>query len=172
MKRLWIFLFIFSIAGCSENKDVSDLERFTTEAFKDHTPEVEPLPALQPQAVFIYTASSLIDPFDRENLKEKVEDLPSVAGAAGPDRSRRKEPLEAFPLDSLKLVGVLAQNDQNWAVIRAPDKTVHRVKEGNYMGVNYGEILEVDDNTVAVSELVKNPVGRWEKKEANLILVE
>ncbi len=172
MKRLWIFILFLSIAGCGQNAGISDLERFTEEAFKDHTPEVEPLPALQPQAVFIYTASGLLDPFDRENLKEKVEDLPALAGADGPDQSRRKEPLEAFPLDSLKLVGVLAQNDQNWAVIRAPDKTVHRVKQGNYMGVNYGEILAVEDNTVAVSELVRNPVGRWEKKEASLILVE
>ncbi|MGI9317581.1 MAG: pilus assembly protein PilP, partial [bacterium] len=172
MNRIWMLLIFLVFTGCSENANISDLEQFTEEAFKDHTPEVEPLPALRPQAVFIYTASGLIDPFDRENLKEKIEDLPSLAGADGPDQSRRKEPLEAFPLDSLKLVGVLAQNDQNWAVIRAPDKTVHRVKQGNYMGVNFGEILAVDDNTVAVSELVKNPVGRWEKKEANLILVE
>jgi type IV pilus assembly protein PilP len=172
MKKLWIFIIFLSITGCGQNADISDLERFTEEAFKDHTPEVEPLPALQPQAVFIYTASGLLDPFDRDNLKEKAENLPALAGADGPDQSRRKEPLEAFPLDSLKLVGVLAQNDQNWAVIRAPDKTVHRVRQGNYMGINYGEILAVEDNTVAVSELVRNPVGRWEKKEASLILVE
>ena len=172
MNRIWILIIFLFVVGCNQQTDLSDLERFTEEAFKDHTPEVEPLPALQPQAVFIYTASGLIDPFDKENLKEKAEDLPSLASADGPDQSRRKEPLEAFPLDSLKLVGVLAQNDENWAVIAAPDKTVHRVKEGNYMGVNYGEILAVNDNTVAVSELVRNPVGRWEKKEASLILVE
>lgn len=160
------------LAGCGRGGNISDLEEFTENAFKDHTPEVDPLPALQPQAVFIYTASTLPDPFDRENLKEKVEELPLVGGADGPDRSRRREPLEAFPIDSLKMVGLLNQNGENWAVVRAPDQTVHRVRRGDYMGVNFGEIVAVNDNTIEVSELVKNPVGRWEQKEASLILLE
>ena len=89
-----------------------------------------------------------------------------------PDQNRRKEPLEAFPVDALRLVGVLEQDDENWAVIRAPDGTVHRVKQGNYMGTNFGEILAVNDTTVEVSELVRNPVGQWERKPASLLLVE
>jgi type IV pilus assembly protein PilP len=160
------------LAGCGRGGNISDLEEFTENAFKGHTPEVDPLPALQPQAVFIYTASSLPDPFDHENLKEKVEDLPIAGGADGPDLSRRKEPLESFPVDALKMVGMLNQDGENWAIVRAPDRTVHRVRRGNYMGVNYGEIVAVNDNSVEVSELVANPVGRWEQKEASLILVE
>ena len=160
------------LVGCGQRSDVADLKAFTDNAFKDHIPEVEPLPAIQPQAIFIYTASSLTDPFNIDNLKEKVEDLPLEQEREGPDRTRRKEPLEQFPIDALKLVGVLNQNGETWAVIRAPDQSVHRVTVGNYMGVNYGEIIAVEENTVAASELVKNPVGRWERKEASLILVE
>jgi type IV pilus assembly protein PilP len=160
------------LSGCNEGAKLQDLKRFTENAFKDHVPQVEPLPALQPQAVFIYTASGLTDPFDTNNLKEKVEPLPAGEGEAGPDQTRRKEPLEGYPIDALKLVGVLEQNGENWAVVRAPDSSVHRVKSGNYMGTNYGEILAVQENSVEVSELVRNPVGRWEKKEASLILVE
>jgi len=160
------------LSACGQGGDISDLRDFTENAFKDHTPEVDPLPALQPQAIFIYTASALTDPFDRENLKEKIEEVPTSGGADAPDRSRRKEPLEAFPIDALKMVGLLNQDGENWAVVRAPDNTVHRVRRGNYMGVNYGEILAVNDNTVEVSELVRNPVGQWERKEASLILVE
>ncbi len=172
MRYVGLILLILGLAGCNEGANISDLKEFTETAFQDHTPEVEPLPALQPQAVFIYTASGLTDPFNKDNLIEKVSELPDLDGESGPDRSRRKEPLESFPIDGLKLVGVLAQKGENWAVIRAPDKSVHRVKSGNYMGVNYGEIMAVSDNNVSVSELVKNPVGRWEKKEAKLILVE
>ncbi|MBX2869963.1 MAG: pilus assembly protein PilP [Acidiferrobacterales bacterium] len=160
------------LVGCNQSRDIRDLEEFTENAFKDYVPEVEPLPALKPQAVFIYTASALTDPFDKQNLQEKVEPLPLEGGEEGPDRSRRKEPLELFPLDSLKLVGVLEQNGENWAVIRAPDSSVHRVKAGNYMGEDFGEIEEVGENTVELTELVRNPVGRWESRDANLLLVE
>ena len=175
MKKL-NFYFVLSaillLSGCNQQSDISDLQTFTQNAFKDHTPEVDPLPALQPQAIFIYTASNLVDPFNVENLKEKVEALPVQGGEDAPDRTRRREPLEAFPIDALKLVGVLNQNGENWAVVRAPDQSVHRVKSGNFIGVNYGEILSVGENQVQITELVKNPVGVWEKSDANLILVE
>lgn len=164
---------ILGLAACDQGADTSDLQEFTENAFKDHVPEVDPLPALKPQAVVIYTASSLTDPFDATNLQEKVEqEALDLSGENAPDRNRRKEPLEQFPIDALNLVGVLEQDGQNWAVIRAPDKTVHRVKQGNYMGTNYGEIVAVNENTVDVSELVRNPVGRWERKPASLLLVE
>ncbi len=173
MKRLVILLTIsVFLVSCEQNRDLRDLEEFTENAFKDSVPEVEPLPALKPQAVFIYTASALTDPFDEKNLQEKVDPLPVEDGEEGPDRSRRKEPLELFPLDSLKLVGVLEQNGENWAVVRAPDSSVHRVKQGNYMGEDFGEIDAVGENTVELTELVRNPVGRWESRDASLLLVE
>jgi len=172
MKYLSCILVLLALTGCNQSRDIQDLQQFTENAFKDYVPQVEPLPALKPQAVFIYTASALTDPFDESNLQEKVEPLPLEGGEEGPDRSRRKEPLELFPLDSLKLVGVLEQNDENWAVIRAPDASVHRVRAGNYMGENFGEIDAVGENTVELTELVRNPVGRWESRDANLLLVE
>jgi type IV pilus assembly protein PilP len=172
MRYLLLTLMGLVLSGCNQGADISDLQDFTEMAFRDHIPEVDPLPALLPLAVFIYTASGLPDPFDTENLKEQVKDLPGVNDESGPDRSRRKEPLEAFPIDGLKLVGILAQHGEQWAVVRAPDKSVHRVRQGNYMGVNNGEIIAVNDSDVYVTELVKNPVGRWEEKEAKLILVE
>ena len=172
MKRFVPVVMALLLSACEQGGNTADLRKFTDEAFRDYTPQVEPLPALQPQAVFIYTASNLTDPFDKSNLEEKQEALPLEGGEEAPDRSRRKEPLEAFPLDSLKLVGVLEQNEENWAVIRAPDSSVHRVKSGNYMGENFGEIGAVNENSVDLVELVRNPVGRWEKRDASLLLVE
>ena len=161
------------LAGCNKNKGLDDLRSFTENAYKDHVPEVEPLPPLRPTAVFIYTASDEVDPFNRGNLRvQSAVQEDTGGGEEGPDLTRRKEPLEAFPIDSLKLVGVMAQDGINWAVVDAPDKTVHRVTEGNFMGKNHGEIVLVEDNKLEVVELVRNPVGKWEKKPANLILVE
>ena len=170
------FLVILScvlIVGCNKPKGTSDLESFTSNAFKNHIPEVEPLPPLRPTAVFIYTASDQVDPFNKDNLR--IQDTASDdqgGGEEGPDLTRRKEPLEAYPIDALKLVGVMNQNGIDWAIINAPDQTVHRVTECYYMGRNHGEITRIKENGVRVVELVRNPVGKWEKKPANLVLVE
>ncbi len=172
MRRIILAALVTTLAGCEQGRDISDLEQFTAEALEGYKPQIEPLPALKPQAVFIYTASSLTDPFDVDNLVEKSEPLPVEGGEEGPDRSRRKEPLELFPLDGLKMVGLLEQDGENWAVVRASDGSVHRVKTGNYAGQNYGEIIAVNENSVDIVELVKNPVGRWEKRDASLLLVE
>ena len=174
MKPATVLIFMsLVLAGCNKPKGTDDLETFTSNAFKDHIPEVEPLPPLKPTAVFIYTASDQVDPFNTRNLAiQEAETEDTGGGEEGPDLTRRKEPLEAYPIDALKLVGVMAQNGIDWAIINAPDQTVHRVTEGNYMGRNHGEISTIKGNKMEVIELVRNPVGKWEKKSAELILVE
>jgi type IV pilus assembly protein PilP len=167
-----VFLCVL-LSACNKPKGTSDLESFTKNAFKNHVPEVEPLPPLRPTAVFIYTASDQVDPFNTRNLR--IQDTASEdpgGGEQGPDLTRRKEPLEAYPIDALKLVGVMTQNGIDWAIVSAPDQTVHRVTEGNYMGTNYGEITRIKGNKLTVTELIRNPVGRWEKKPIKIILLE
>jgi len=172
MKRLIILVLLgLLLSACNKNHGVEDLRRFTVNAYKDHIPEVEPLPPLKPNAVFIYTGSKKVDPFNTGNLaKQTTRAIDTGGGEAGPDLTRRKEPLEAYPIDALKLVGVMEKDGIDWAIIRAPDKTVHRVTEGNYMGKHYGEIVSIKGTRLKVTELVRNPVGKWEKKNANIVL--
>ena len=172
MTRAILLVIFLVVGGCTIDSDISDLRSFTENAYKDHKPEVEPLPPLRPHAVFIYTASELEDPFDPDNLKEKQTEQQFVGESDGPDRSRRKEPLEQFPLDALKLVGMMEQDGENWAIIGAPDNSVHRVKRGNYMGQFDGKILNVSETSLVVSEIKRNPVGKWENQEAEILLVE
>ena len=129
------------------------------------------MPPLKPHAVFIYTASKEVDPFNANNLRKRSVDAgPTDGGLDGPDLSRRKEPLEGYQLDGLTLVGVMVIGGENWAVIRANDQTVHRITSGNYLGKNYGQVLKITNNKVDIQELVKNPVGRWENRAANLVM--
>ncbi len=174
MKRVFLIMVIaLVLSGCNKKSGTADLRSFTKNAYKDRQPQIEPLPALKPVAVFIYKASNQKDPFNRANLKiQKPRQDNTGGGAEGPDLTRRKEPLEAYPTDALKMVGVMAQNGINWAIVRAPDKTVHRVTEGNYLGRNYGEIIRLKGNRMQVQELIKNPIGKWEKKVIKLVLRE
>ncbi|HXU93571.1 MAG TPA: pilus assembly protein PilP, partial [Gallionella sp.] len=82
------------------------------------------------------------------------------------------EALEEFPLESLKMVGYLYQNKVAYAVIRAPDGKLHRVKAGNYVGLNFGLIQEVTDTEVIIKEMVQDSAGDWSERMSSLQLME
>ena len=108
IKFLAIFMIAAALVSCNKKSGTDDLQQFTKDAFKNRKPEIDPLPALKPVSVFIYQASKEKDPFNKANLrKQKVENTDTGGGEQGPDLTRRKEPLEAYPTDSLRLVGVM-----------------------------------------------------------------
>jgi len=127
------------IVGCKSNS-IQDLEVFVEETFSDKKPEIEPLPVPEPYISFVYSAEELSDPFAESNITpaEQAEETSS-----GRDDNRRKEELEAFPLDGLKVVGTLELAQQPWVIVNASDGTAHRATIGNYMGQNEGRIVEI-----------------------------
>ena len=94
------------------------------------------------------------------------------AGENQPDLDRHKEALEEFPLEGLRMVGYLYQNKVGYAVIRAPDGKLHRVKAGNYIGLNFGLIKEVTDTEVIVKEVAQDSAGDWSDRMNSLKLIE
>ena len=88
-----------------------------------------------------------------------------------PDLNRRKEPLEAFPLEQLKMVGTLTQTGVTYALVKA-DKTLYRVKKGNYLGQNFGLITEITDTEVKLKEIVQDTAGDWTERQSVLPLLE
>ena len=89
-----------------------------------------------------------------------------------PDLNRRKEALESFELEKLKMVGTLEQNSVFYALIKAPDNSLHRVKVGNHLGVNYGTIVAISASEVNVKEIVEDSAGDWSEKENSITLAE
>ena len=85
--------------------------------------------------------------------------------------ARRKEPLEAFPLEQLKMVGTLTQGPDTYALVRA-DKTLYRVKKGNYIGQNFGLITDVTDGEIKLKEIVQDSAGDWAERQSVLPLLE
>lgn len=155
------------MAGCAD-QSMRDLETFVANTHKDRQPRVEPLPRVKPNPTFEYTAAELVDPFSQANL---IEQRPSRDDGPAPDPTRRKEPLEEFPLDALAMVGTLSNDDASWAIIRTPDGTVHRAGEGNYLGQNYGQIKAVKDTAIEIVELVPETGGGWRERDASLAIV-
>jgi type IV pilus assembly protein PilP len=161
-------LLCLALAGCSSD-GLEDLREFVKTTRASHKPKVEPLPEIKMQEAFVYNATNLSDPFASFNLKPK-----STANATGPrpDTNRRKEPLEDFPLDALKMVGTLSRGKQSWAIIQAPDGNVHRVQVGDHMGQNFGMVSKITEDKVDLVELIQGAMGDWVEREANMTLVE
>ena len=166
MKRLLVPIALAVLAGCSS--EIDELKAFVRDSEKGLPRRIEPLPAVKPFEPFTYEGFDLPDPFKPRKLTG-----PSGAGGGGvaPDLNRRKEPLEAFPLESLKMVGTLSQGGETYAIVRA-DKTLYRVKKGNYMGQNFGLITDVTEGDIKLKEIVQDSAGDWAERQSTLPLLE
>ena len=166
MKRLLIPAALLVVAGCSS--EIDELRQFVRDSDKGIPRRVEPLPAVKPFEPFAYEGFDLPDPFKPRKLSAPKE---GAGGGVAPDLNRRKEPLEAFPLEQLKMVGTLSQNKEMYALVRA-DKTLYRVKKGNYMGQNFGLITDVTESEIKLKEIVQDSAGDWAERQSVLPLLE
>ena len=166
MKRLLIPAALLLVAGCSS--EIDELKGFVRDSDKGIPRRVEPLPAVKPFESFAYEGFDLPDPFKPRKLSAPKE---GGGGGIAPDLNRRKEPLEAFPLEQLKMVGTLSQNKETYALVRA-DKTLYRVKKGNYMGQNFGLITDVTEAEIKLKEIVQDSAGDWAERQSVLPLLE
>ena len=163
MKRLAIILIVTGLSGCGSG-DMDDLHRFVAETGKDTQGKIDPLPEVKAYEPFSYNAFDLPDPFKPRKL--------ATGGGGGmqPDLTRPKEPLEAFSLETLKMVGVLSQKGEIQAVIKTPDNSIYHVKKGNYVGQNFGLITRITDSEVTLREIVQDSAGDWSERTSTLNL--
>lgn len=161
-----------AISGCGS--DMSDLSQFVQEAKSAKRRPLPKLPELKPHETFTYRDSGLRDPFEviSFNQAQPGSEQQRSTSKLRPDESRPKEPLESFPLDSLRMVGVLEQQGSTWALVRATDGTIHRVRQGNYLGQNYGKITQINENEVDLVEIVPDGLGGYVERHAALALSE
>jgi len=166
MKRLLLPVAVATVlAGCSS--EIDELKAFVRDSDKSLPRRIDPLPAVKPFEPFAYEGFDLPDPFKPRKLSAPKEG----AGGLAPDLNRRKEPLEAFPLEQLKMVGTLSQGKDTFAIVRA-DKTLYRVKKGNYMGQNFGLITDVNEGEIKLKEIVQDSAGDWAERQSVLPLLE
>ena len=168
---------MFLLAGCLEN-DRSDLERFVAETKQNVVGKpLGPLPEVEPYQPVYYEASPLKDPFAVSFfvLDALTREEPIVDTGIRPDLDRPKEELEKYPLGSLDMVGTFRDFDGEalWALIKAPDGIVHRVRKGNYLGESFGEILNITDDKIEIIEIVPDSqAGGWKERENFLSLAQ
>jgi type IV pilus assembly protein PilP len=129
--------------------------------------KLDPLPQVKPYEPFTYNAFDLPDPFK----PRKIEPGRGSSKLA-PDLTRRKEPLEAFPLESLSMVGSLQQRKATYGLVRTPEREVYQVRVGNYMGQDYGIVTAISDDEIRLKELVQDSAGDWTERSSTLQLLQ
>ncbi|MCW9013822.1 MAG: pilus assembly protein PilP [Gammaproteobacteria bacterium] len=162
----FIALITISVSGCS--RDNADLYQFIETTKSKHLGSVQPLPTFEPYQNFTYSASELRDPFEpafEAEVNENVDD-----SGLRPDSRRPKEPLETFPLDTLRMVGILVQNQQTWGLVKDPNNVVHRVQTGNYAGQNEGQIVAVSEKQIDIVEIIPDGIGGYIERNASLAI--
>lgn len=152
---------ILSVAACTRGS--RDLEAKVNEIKAQPAPPLDPLPVMQQFESFEYAAQNLRDPFS-----QPVAD--QAGGGLRPDPNRRKEVLEAFPLDSLDMVGTIGSGSGVIALLMGPDKVTYRVRPGNYMGLSDGRVTAVFEDRVEMVELVPDGAGGWLERQAKIAL--
>jgi type IV pilus assembly protein PilP len=153
------------LAACSPGR--ADLEAYVAEVKARPGPPLEPLPVMQQFETFEYKAYELRDPFSLPKQSEEI-----ATQGPRPDPDRRKEYLEAFPLDGLDMVGTLGDGADMVALVVDPESVVHRITPGNYLGQNEGRVTEISESRINLTELVADGAGGWIERQATLALDE
>ncbi len=157
----------FGLTGCS--KDMSDLEAYVADVNSRPGGRIEPLPQVKPYSSFAYAANSRRSPFVPES---RIAQAQRVDSGLRPDANRNREYLESFPLDSLRMVGSLAMQDQTYALVQGGDGLIHRVRPGNYVGENDGRITAISDSEITIVEIVPDGLGGYLERPAAIALSE
>lgn len=171
LKLIPLFGLMSMLTACGG--DMSDLEQFIEETKQAHHGKVDPLPEFPPYQTFEYTALNVRDPFRAQtDLSNSPIAAESEYNGPRPEATRRREPLESYPVDALKMVGLLQQKSQTWGLVRDPDGTIHRVQPGNYAGKNHGRIVQVTETKIDIVELVPDGLSGWVNRDAQLAMTE
>ena len=158
------------LAGCSAEQE--ELGQWMEQQRREVKPNVQPLSPPKKFNPQPYVAITGVEPFSTQKLtvalKQEARQPNSLLAA---EINRRKEPLEAYPLDSMRMVGSVTRNGRPYALLRV-DNLLYQVKQGDYLGQNYGKITKISETDVSLREIVQDAAGEWIERASALQLQE
>ena len=159
------------LAGCSDS-DVAEINSWMADVKKDTKVSVMPLSEPKTFVPFAYGVREESDPFDPNKLlAELARSAATTDNLLRPDMNRRKEFLESFPVDTMKMVGTFNKGGVNWGLIQI-DRAVYQVKAGQRLGQNFGRVTGVVESAISIKETVQDAGGEWVERDAKLELQE
>ncbi len=160
---------LMALVGCSQGNDFADIQAFMDEVNSRPMGTIDPLPPFEQVAPYAYQASNQRSPFEPPVVLKKVE-RDNGGVKVTPDFNRVKQFLEQFTIAQLAMVGTLAQGQRHFGLVKDGDGGVHRVKSGDYMGSDHGQIQSVDDAAIELIEIVPDGTGGWVERARTVSL--
>ncbi len=165
---------LLTLVGCGSSSE-DDIRQWLVEERNQTRPKVTPIPAPKQFKPEAYANAAAIEPFSNQKLTQALKrdsaQVASNGALVAPELARRKEPLEAFPLDAMSLVGSIVKAGQPVALVKV-DSLLYQVKPGNYLGQNFGKVTKISETEVGLREIVQDAVGEWIERAATLQLQE
>lgn len=161
---------LLALAGCSDS-DVQEVRQWMKQVDGQAQVYVSPLSAPKTFIPFAYASGEAVDPFNPNKLLVELAKSANRGGGLKPDTERRKELLESYPLDTIKMVGTIEQGGVVYALLQV-DRAVHQVRSGQHVGQNFGLVTGVSENLVSIKEIVQDATGDWVERMSRLELQE
>lgn len=155
------------LTACGDR--ISEVETKMAAIRDESAPAIEPPPVPQPVQEFEYSANGMRSPFVAQSLlvmQTKAENTEGVR----PDTTRPKQPLENYELAELVYRGkVVAPNGKEYGLVQVPDGMVREVQVGEYMGKNFGKILEITSTQINLEEIIPDTNAQFVYKRTSVI---
>lgn len=172
--RLFTVGVLLLLTACI-GSDQDDLQQWMVNQRSEIRPNVQSIAPPKQFSPQTYTQEAAVDPFSSQKLtialKRDSSQATANAALIAPELARRREALEAFPLDAVSMVGSLTKEGKPVALVRV-DNLLYQVRPGNYLGQNYGRITRISETEVALREIVQDAAGEWIERTATLQLQE
>jgi type IV pilus assembly protein PilP len=157
-----------TLSACGGPDD--DLRAYIDEVKARPGGRIEPLEPYQPAPTFVYEPGTRRSPFTPDAPQRRLSNDPNAVD--GPDRNRPREFLEQFPLDTLRMVGTLADRRASFGLVQTTDGLVHRVAVGNHLGQNFGRIVAISDSEIQLVEIISDGLGGYLERPAAIGLTD
>lgn len=113
-----------------------------------------------------YDAQGKIDPF-LPLIQEKVEEPQPIVD----DQPQRiLTPLEKIELSQIRLVAIVITEKRRIAMVEEATGKGYEVTIGTYIGKNQGKVSEINNNSIVVTELVKDFKGKLKEQTQEIKL--
>jgi type IV pilus assembly protein PilP len=166
VRTLAVTAVLLALSACGRGNE--DLRTYIDGVKARPGGRIEPLPPVHPAPSFAYEPGDRRSPFVADAPQRRVSTDPNAV--VGPDPNRPREFLEQFPLDTMHMVGTLADKRSSFGLVQTADGLVHRVTVGNHLGQNYGRVVAVTDSEIRLVEIISDGLGGYLERPAKIAL--
>ncbi|WP_199610536.1 pilus assembly protein PilP [Flocculibacter collagenilyticus] len=170
MMRIAIISLALLLSGCFD--DVTDLQKYMNKVKRNTPVGIEPMPEIKKFEHISYNAQVERSPFVAPKPEAVEDKLQQLQNCLAPDPRRRKHPLEKYALDNIQMKGTLGGGNTLWALIEASDGTLHRITNGDYLGLFHGRVKSVSEDKISLVELIPDGAGCWNERNTVVDMIE